>query len=194
MKETANGICSRANGRQHELGGLWQGHRAQAAHHLHPRPSDRLPAGHLYPGSGHRRRRAARIHGSGRGRSGRYPEHVHRRRDQPHGHLCPRHHALYLGLDHRAADDRHGAQAGTAQERGRAGPQEDQPVHPLRHRVSGDLPGLWSGGVPAGGRSGDRSRLVFHRLLRDHAGRRHDVPDVARANRSPRAASATASR
>ena len=36
---------------------------------------------------------------------------VHRRRAGADGHLCPWHHALYLGLDHRAAADLDGAAA-----------------------------------------------------------------------------------
>ena len=68
-----------------------------------------------------------------------------------------------------------------AQERGRAGPQDDQPVHPLSHRRAGGVPGL---------RHLDRARrrrqrrvrsgLVLPHLDPDHADRRHHVPDVAR--------------
>ena len=35
-----------------------------------------------------------------------------------------------------------------AEERGRAGPQEDQPVYPLFHRDSGDISGLCAGRQP----------------------------------------------
>jgi large subunit ribosomal protein L15 len=54
------------------------------------------------------------------------------------GDLRAGHHALHLGLDHRAAHGGHGAGDGAAEERGRAGAQEAQPVHPLRHRGAGD--------------------------------------------------------
>jgi preprotein translocase subunit SecY len=39
--------------------------------------------------------------------------------------------------------------------------------------------GLWSGRVAGGRRAGDRSWSVFPRFLRDHAGGRHHVHDVA---------------
>jgi preprotein translocase subunit SecY len=64
------------------------------------------------------------------------------RRGRAHGDLRPRHHALHLGLDHRAADDGDGPLARPAEEGGRGRPQEDQPVHPLRHGLPRDRPGL----------------------------------------------------
>ena len=78
------------------------------------------------------------------------------------------------------------------QEGGRAGPQEDQSVHPLRHRGYCRRPGLWYRGrsrrhVWAWWRSGVRSRAVLPLYHGDHAGRRNHVPDVAgRADHRPR--------
>jgi hypothetical protein len=124
----------------------------------------------------------------------RHAEHVHRRRDQPHGHLRARHHALHLGLDHRAAPRRDVGASEAAQEGRRAGPQEDQPVHPLRHGASS--PPSRPTASPSASRRGarDRSGLVLPRGHRHHARRRHDVPDVARRTDHRSAASATASR
>ena len=63
---------------------------------------------------------------------------------------------------------------------GEAGPQEDQPVHPLRHRVPRHLPGLRPRGRPRGRGHGARPGLVLPPRRRHHPRRRHDVPDVAR--------------
>ena len=92
------------------------------------------------------------------------------------------HHAVHLGLDHHPVDDDGFADARATQERGRAGPQGHQPVHALSHRGAGGVPGL---------RHLDRARrrrrrrsadpgYVLPHLDRDHADRRHHVPDVAR--------------
>ena len=68
-----------------------------------------------------------------------------------------------------------------AEEGRRAGPQGHQPVHPLRHRPAGAGPGLRHlGGLGGRQRHRRRSGLVLPYLGGDHAGRRHDVPDVAR--------------
>ena len=74
-----------------------------------------------------------------------------------------------------------GAEPGGAEQGGRAGPQADQPVHPLWHGVPGDVPGLWrwrSGSSPRAWRP--IPGWFFRIACVDHAGRRHDVPDVAR--------------
>ena len=67
------------------------------------------------------------------------------------------------------------------EERGRAGPQGHQPVHPLSHRGAGGVPGLRHlDRARRRGRRGRRSGHVLPHLDRDHADRRHHVPDVAR--------------
>ena len=58
---------------------------------------------------------------------------------EPGHDLRPGHHALYLGLDHLPAPGQRLSAAGKAAKRRRDGPQENQRIHPLRHRVS--LPG-----------------------------------------------------
>ena len=74
----------------------------------------------------------------------------------------------------------------------RAGPQADQPVHALPDRDHRDGAGLRHRHQPRGlaldrRLDRDRSGLVLPPLDRDHAGRRHDVPDVARrADHRPR--------
>ena len=78
-----------------------------------------------------------------------------------------------------------GADARGPEEGGRAGPQADQPVHPLPDRGAGRVPGLRHRHRPRGlaqraGAVVHRSRLVLPHHDRDHAGRRHHVPDVAR--------------
>ena len=69
--------------------------------------------------------------------------------------------------------------AGGSQERGRDGAQEAEPVHALRHGAAGDVPGLRDLRGAGGAGAGARSRLVLPCVLRDHAGRWDDVPDVA---------------
>jgi len=103
----------------------------------------------------------------------RHVQHVRGRRHPPDGDLRPQHHAIYLGLDHRPADDDGLAHARAAQEGGRAGPQGDQPVHPLRHGVPGGAASLWHLGRAAGrGVGRRRARHLLQHLHRDHADRR----------------------
>jgi hypothetical protein len=64
----------------------------------------------------------------------------------------------------------------------RAGPQDHQPVHPLRHGDSRRSAGLRHRGRP-GGRQGNSSSAIpacSSASPPRHAARRHDVPDVAR--------------
>ena len=70
------------------------------------------------------------------------------------GDLRPGHHALHQRLDHRAASGHDVRPLAAAEERGRAGPQEAEPVHPLRHRRAGDPAGLWHRDVDPGRRAG----------------------------------------
>jgi hypothetical protein len=82
----------------------------------------------------------------------------------------------------------------SAQEGRRGGPQEDQPVHPLSDRGAGAFQAY---GIASGSRARRASSsipAVLPHLDRDHADRRHHVPDVARRADHQRAASATASR
>ena len=98
-----------------------------------------------------------------------------------HGDLRAEHHAVHLGLDHHPADDDGLADARAAQEGRRAGPQDHQPVHPLPHRRARGVPGLRHLDRARGRRQCRvRSGLVLPHLDRDHADRRHHVPDVAR--------------
>ncbi len=101
-----------------------------------------------------------------------------------HDHSRAEHHAVHLGLDHHAADVEHPALAGSHQERGRGGPQEDQPVYPQPDRCSGRSASLrhrqWPCRHAYIGRSGGaqcRPDLLHHH--RDLAHLRHRVPDVA---------------
>jgi hypothetical protein len=108
----------------------------------------------------------------------RRPEHVHRRRDQPDGHLRARHHALHLGLDHRAALT---AMVPLEQLK-KEGEQGRKKINQYTRYGTVLLATFQAYGLAvsleAGG-SRDRSGLVLPRLDRHHAGRRHDVPDVA---------------
>ena len=106
------------------------------------------------------------------------------RRARAHDDLCAQHHAVYLGGDYHPASDRRVAEAGSAQERRRIGPQEDQPVYPLPHGAAGGCPGLRRCGQP-GRRQFERrqrrrqSRHVLPGNRRHYAGRRNDLPHVA---------------
>ena len=116
----------------------------------------------------------------------RHGQHVRGRRHRADGDLRPQHHALHLGLHHHAADAERGAVAGGAEEGGRAGPQAAQPVHALPHGRAGRLPGVRHRLWPASGQGGAlraggaRSGPVLRPDDGGDAGRRHDVPDVAR--------------
>ena len=115
------------------------------------------------------------------GRHSRHVQHVCRRRHPPHGDLCAEHHAVHLGLDHHSASDHGLAAARGAEEGRRGGPQDTEPVHALSHRDLGRVPVLRHRGRARGRRQcGQRSRNVLPPLDRDHADRRHHVPDVAR--------------
>ena len=82
-----------------------------------------------------------------------------------------------------------------AQERGRAGPQDHQSVHALPHGGAGCVSGLRHFRRPGRRQQrGHRSGPVLRHLHRDHADRRHHVPDVARRADHRSAASATAPR
>ena len=119
-----------------------------------------------------------------RRRHPRHVRHVHRRRAAAHDRLRAEHHALHQRQHHRAADDRGDALARNPEEGGRERAEEAQPVHPLPDGGDRHVPVLrhrrrareHARQLRAGG---DRSRLVLPLLLRHHAGRRHDVPDVA---------------
>ena len=115
------------------------------------------------------------------GRHPRHVQHVLGRRHSPHGDLRPEHHALHLGLHHHPADDDGVAHPRAAQEGGRVGPQDDEPVHPLPDGLAGGLPVLRHRGRPQGSGNvvSDPGPDVPH-LDRDHAHRRHHLPDVAR--------------
>jgi hypothetical protein len=68
-----------------------------------PRPSDHLPDRHLYPGARDRRGALARLHRSGGGGHRRHPERCSPAARSAGWDLRAGHHALHLGLDHRAA-------------------------------------------------------------------------------------------
>ena len=163
------------------FGGARQGRRAEEAHLVHARRAAGLSARHLHPAARHRSERLGPDLPVPVRRHSGHVQHVRRRRHPPHGDLRAQHHALHLGLDHHPADDDGVADPRTAQERGRGGPQDDQPVHPLSDGGAGGVPGLRHRGRArrraAGGR---RSGPVLSHLDRDHAHRRHHVPDVAR--------------
>ena len=111
----------------------------------------------------------------------RHVQHVRRWRHPPHGDLRAQHHAVHFRLDHHSADDDGVADARAAQEGGRGRAQDDQPVHAVSHRGAGGVSGLRH--RRRAGRSqqrGHRSGPVLPHLHRDHAHRRHHVPDVAR--------------
>ncbi len=114
-------------------------------------------------------------------RHSRHVQHVCRRRHSPHGDLCAEHHAVYFGLDHHSAADHGIAAARSAEEGRRGGPQDAEPVHPLSHGAPGRVPVLRHRGRARGRRQcRHRSRPVLPPVDRDHADRRHHVPDVAR--------------
>ena len=78
------------------------------------------------------------------------------------GHdLRPGHHALHLGLDHLPAPGQRLAAARTAAEGRRERPQEDQRIHPLRHRRSC----AWSKAGSTSSRSSSRKDLVAAEFL-----------------------------
>jgi len=78
------------------------------------------------------------------------------------------------------SSDLDGAGIGAIEERGRAGPQENQPIHTLRHSGFGDAAGLWACGQLEAGGLVTEGGLFFRAVLSCHAGWRHDVLDVAR--------------
>ena len=114
---------------------------------------------------------------------------VHRRQPEPGHHLRPRHHAVHLRVDHLPAARRRLPAAGKAAEGRRERPQEDQRIHPLRHRAHLLLPGVHVRAVHHEPGSGRRARLgacpSYNTWLLladdgpDHDGRHH-LPDVAR--------------
>ncbi len=115
----------------------------------------------------------------------RHVQHVRGWRRRAHGDLRAQHHALHLGVDHHAADELDVAEARGLEEGRRAGPQADQPVHALPDGGARRIPGLRHCHRPRRiaerrRRRGHRSGLVLPHHHRDHAGRRHAVPDVAR--------------
>ena len=89
--------------------------------------------GTYIPMPGHRPRGARSRPSSSSQRHPGHVQHVRRRRRRAHGDLRAQHHAVHLGLDHRAADDGGRRRPRAAEEGRRAGPQDHQPVHPLRH-------------------------------------------------------------
>ncbi|KAF1854110.1 hypothetical protein Lal_00005328 [Lupinus albus] len=183
-----HGISGRAACRQHQFRGFLQGDRAEKADLVYLGGPDRLSAGHLHPDSGYRSAYpAGRLQAAGQ-RHPRDVRHAGRRCASPHDHLRAQHHAVHLGVHHRAVADRRVAADGGHEEGRRGRAQEAEPVHPIRHRRSRHRPGLRAC-VDArldGGR-GHRPRPVFPHRHGHHAGRRHHVPDVAgRADHRPR--------
>ena len=142
---------------------------------------DRLPHRHLHPDPGRRSGRfRTRLPRPGR-RHSRHVQHVLRRRRQAHGDLRAERDALHLGLDHHSADVDVDPVAGALEEGRRSRPQAAQPIHALSHAA------CWRWSSPTASPIGlqasqgvvTRSGHLLRRLDRDHADRRHDVPDVA---------------
>ena len=165
QRGAGHGLCSRTTGGQPQLLGPRQGRGAEEAHLVHARRAAGLPARHLHPAARHRPvRLGSDLPQPGR-RHPRHVQHVRRRRHPAHGDLRAEHHAVHLGLDHPPADDDGVADARAAQEGGRAGPQDDQSVHPLSHRGAGGVPGLRHRDRAGGRRQRHlRSRLVLPHL------------------------------
>ena len=96
------------------------------------------------------------------GPAGRHPEpvqHVLGRRAVALHRVRAGHHAVHLGVDHHAADDLRGADAGGAEEGRRSRPPQDHAVHALRHARPGDVPvARHRAGAGRLGRPGDRLR------------------------------------
>ena len=137
-----HGVGRRTARSQYQLVGLRQGGRTQEAHLVHARRARHLPPRDLHPAARHRFRRVpGRVPRAEAGRA-RHVQHVLGRRRAAHGGVRAEHHALHLGLDHHPAPELGGALARGDQERGRAGPQGPEPVHPLSDRRAGDVPGL----------------------------------------------------
>ena len=95
--------------------------------------------------------------------------------------LRARRHAVHLGVDHRADDGRRrAAVAGAAQGR-RVRPPQAHAVHALWHGRAGAVPGRrCRGRVPEPGRGPQPGLGDVRAAGHVHAGRGHDVPDVAR--------------
>ena len=133
------------------------------------------------PVPGHRSRRAGRAVPEPAGRHPRHVQHVLGRRAVALHHLRARHHAVHLGLDHHAADDRGQPAARAAAQGRRDRAAQDHAVHALRHGVPRAVPGhrhLDRARVAA--RPGARPGPDVPHHHRHHAGHRHHVPDVAR--------------
>ena len=123
-----------------------QSGRAEEAHLVHARCARDLSAGHVCAAAGHRPRSVPEfVPRQEPGRS-RTLQHVRGRRRAAYGDLRAEHHAVYLGVHHRAAAYLRRAIARSNQEGRRAGPQSPQSVHALSHRHPCRLPGLWHRG------------------------------------------------
>ena len=110
----------------------------------------------------------------------RHVQHVRRRRGRAHGDLRARHHAVYLGVDHHSADDVDRADARAAQEGRRAAAAR---INQYTRYGTVGLRACRPTASPSGSRAAPISssiRAVLPGDDRHHAGRRHDVPDVAR--------------
>ena len=141
-KGALDGLCSGTTGGQSQFLGARQGRGAEEAHLVHARRAAGLPLRHLHPAARHRSGRLGSDFQDPGRRHPRHVQHVLRRWHPPHGDLRAEHHAVHLGLDHHPVDDDGVADTRATQERGRAGPQGHQPVHPLSHRGAGGVPGL----------------------------------------------------
>ena len=180
-EKAKHGLSSGTTGGKPQFRRAGQGRRTEEADLVHPGCAAGLPARHLHSAARHRSHHLGTgVQDPGR-RHSRHVQHVRRRRHSPHGDLCAEHHAVYLGLDHHSAPD-HGVAAARGAEEGRRGrPQDAEPVHPLSHGDPGRVPVLRHRGRARGRRQcRQRSRPVLPALDRDHADRRHHVPDVAR--------------
>ena len=188
----ANGVSRRTTRCEHQPLRLYQGDRTQEPHLVHPRRAGDLSARHLHPDPRHRPVDPAGHLFAQCRRHPRHVRHVLRRRARAHDDLCPRHHAVHLGLDHHPAADRGVANPRSPEKGGRERPQEAQSIHPLRHRPVGHGPGLRHLGRDGGdacrsGIGGARSRPVLPPGHGRDPGRRHRISDVARrADHRPR--------
>ena len=106
---------------------------AEAAGAVHARHVRRLPPRCPRPDAGDRRRRALAVLRPGAGHPARAVRPVRRRQSPPRHGLRAGHHAVHHRLDHPAAADAWSCRTSRASQGRRRGPEEDHPVHPLRH-------------------------------------------------------------
>ena len=142
LRRASHGIRSRTDGGQPQLGHLRQGQGPPEPHPLRARAADRLPHRHLHPGPRRRRRPAAQFFeqqsaglggmlnmftGGAVGRMAIFSLGI-----MPYISA-----SIIVQLLASMVPEPAGAEEG-----GRVRPQEDQPVHPLRHGLPRHLPGL----------------------------------------------------